>query len=92
MISYWLQFLILALAVYRVAHMIAREDGPWDVFARLRSRAGQRSWIARGLWCPLCIAFWLGFVAAAWLPWLGWAWYGAAALALSGVTLVLYKA
>lgn len=92
MIPLWLQFLLLGLAVYRVAHMVATEDGPADVFSRFRYRVGQRTWIGRGFHCPLCISFWLGFIVAALLPWAGWWWYGAQALALSGVTLVLYKA
>lgn len=89
--SYPLMLLVLALAVYRVAHMIGLEDGPFDLFATLRYRAGQTTWIGRGMHCPLCLSFWLGFVAALLLPWLGWIWYGVAALALSGVTVVLMK-
>lgn len=91
MIPFWLQFLLLVLAVYRVAHMVAMEDGPADVFSRLRYRIGQRGWIGRGVHCPLCISFWLGWLGALLLPWAGWAWYGVLALALSGVTLVLYR-
>lgn len=91
MIPLWLQFLLLGLGVYRVAHMVATEDGPWDVFSRWRYRIGQRSWVGRGFHCPLCISFWLGFGAAAVLPWYGWLWYIVFALALSGVTLVLYR-
>lgn len=67
--------LLAALAVYRVAFMIAREEGPWDIFDRLRARAallpvetvGNRTrphWIQRGLGCPLCISWWLALPAA----------------------------
>jgi hypothetical protein len=89
MIPLWLQYLLLALAVYRVAHMVALEDGPADAFARWRHRVGQRSWVGRGFHCPLCLSFWLGLLAALALPWTGWLWYGASSLALSGVTLAL---
>lgn len=91
MIPFWLQVLLLTLAVYRVAHMVAAEDGPADVFTRIRYRIGQRSWIGRGFHCPLCLSFWLAWPAAALLPWAGWLWYGVLALALSAVTLVLYR-
>lgn len=68
--------LIAALAVYRVSFMIAREDGPFDVFERLRLLAitryppettGNRTrphWIVRGISCPLCISWWLALPAA----------------------------
>jgi hypothetical protein len=68
--------IIAALAVYRVSYMIAREDGPFDVFERLRMAAithypletvGNRTrphWIVRGLSCPLCISWWLALPAA----------------------------
>ncbi len=88
--SYFL-FILLALAVYRVAHMISIEDGPFDLFAKLRYRAGQTTWVGRGMHCPSCLSFWLSFAAALLLPWLGWLWYGVQALALSGVTVVLSK-
>jgi len=58
-------FALSVLAVYRVSHMIANEDGPLDVFVFIRERAGQKSWIGRGLNCVLCISFWLSAIPAA---------------------------
>lgn len=65
------------LAVYRVAMMITREEGPFDVFDRLRAWASRLPstpdiqpnrlrphWIARGIACPLCVSFWLSLPAA----------------------------
>lgn len=71
---------IAALAVYRVAFMVAREEGPADVFDRLRLAAaklpseqvGNRTrahWIQRGLGCPLCISWWLALPAALCVSW-----------------------
>lgn len=58
-------YLILAiLATYRIAHMVAQEDGPFDVFSRIRSIPNPESWIARGLNCVLCISFWVSLLAA----------------------------
>lgn len=65
------------LGTYRAAFMVAREEGPFDVFDRLRARAQRLPsspdtqpnrlrphWVARGLACPLCVSFWLSLVAA----------------------------
>ena len=67
--------LFAAASVYRLAFMVAREEGPFDVFDRLRSLAGRLPstkegnrtrphWIQRGLGCPLCISWWLALPAA----------------------------
>jgi hypothetical protein len=81
------RFSLSALAVYRVAFLVAREDGPWGVFRRLRvstknSRAG-------GLFgCVNCLSVWISlplaaFVGHSWVEravaW--WALSGAAVLA-----------
>lgn len=82
-------FLAALLGVYRLSHMIAMEDGPFDVFANLRDRAGQATWIGRGLHCPLCISFWLS-LPMAWViavpPSLTLTWLG-----LAGGCLVLHR-
>ena len=57
-------FALSVLAVYRVSHMIANEDGPFDVFVFIREKAGQRNWIGRGLNCVLCISVWLSIIPA----------------------------
>lgn len=90
----WLTFLIAALATYRVASMVAEEEGPFSLFLKLRTKAAQRNipseknWIARGVRCPLCVSFWVGWVFA--IPFYqSPAQYAFTALALSGVTVVL---
>lgn len=82
-------FLLVALAVYRVARMLALEDGPVEIFAKWRYWLGQKSWVGRGFHCPLCISFWLGFMSAWLLNPAGPVWYVVVALALSGVTVFL---
>lgn len=63
----WL--LLAVLATYRVARMIASEDGPFEVFLHLRSWAHRRGgWIARGTQCILCLSFWLAWLAALLVP------------------------
>lgn len=58
--------LIAVLAVARVAYLIASEEGPFSVAARLRGLfdPDQRTWVGRGLNCPLCISFWLALLLA----------------------------
>jgi hypothetical protein len=82
-----IDLLLAALTVYRLATDLAWEDGPFDLFARLRgavmSRAGANSWLSSGVNCPICLSFWLSLPAAyLWgaLAWLGIA--GAVALAV----------
>lgn len=61
-----IDLMIAALAVYRIAHLVAFEDGPFDLFLRLRDRAmvrlGSNHWITVGMHCPLCISFWLAWL------------------------------
>lgn len=65
-----LAFVIAALAVYRLARLVALEEGPGHVFAHLRQRAttdydqdGEPAnfWGAL-LSCPLCLSVWLGLL------------------------------
>lgn len=58
-------FFLGALATYGTAYMITALDGPFDVFARLRHKAGrQQTWIERGIHCVICVSFWVGIVVA----------------------------
>ena len=75
-----LRLVLAVLAVYRFAHLIGLERGPWDLALRLRTavlnrygtaervrqygRSSYQHWIAEGITCPLCISFWLGVLAA----------------------------
>lgn len=63
-----LHFIAAALATYRAARMVTQEDGPADAFAELRARAGQATWIGRGLHCFLCTSFWAALPIAWLLP------------------------
>jgi hypothetical protein len=81
------QFVVAVLATWRVAHLVAREDGPSDVIVWLRTRAGN-SIVGRltdclhcvGLWVAMPFAWWLADTPARWLAaWLAIA--GGASLA-----------
>lgn len=64
-----LEIVLAVLAVYRVARMLAMEDGPFDVFANFRARFDpeQKTSLGRGINCPLCISWWLAAVPALWI-------------------------
>jgi hypothetical protein len=54
------------LSCWRVAHLVAREDGPFDVVLRARARAGD-STVGRLMDCPYCVSVWAAVPVAAWL-------------------------
>jgi hypothetical protein len=56
-------FLISLLATWRVSHLVWAEDGPWDVFAKLRSRAAGYGW--RVFDCFYCLSLWVALSVAA---------------------------
>ncbi|MDH4065384.1 MAG: DUF1360 domain-containing protein [Acidobacteriota bacterium] len=60
------QFVVAVLATWRVAHLVAREDGPFDVIVRVRARAGDTS-IGRLMDCPHCLGLWIAMPLAAWV-------------------------
>ena len=94
MIVFW--SVAAALAVYRVARMLAQEEGPFELFARARGLLdpNQRTWLGRGVNCPLCLSFWLGWLAAVAVavefP-LSVVEFVLLALALSGAATALYR-
>ena len=53
---YWLVLGILA--VWRITSLVGSEDGPWDVFAKLRNAAGD-GFFAKGLGCFYCLSLWV---------------------------------
>lgn len=72
-----IRLVLAVLAVYRVAHLIGLERGPFDVALRFRlaiarrfpavkqyGRASYQHWLAEGVTCPLCISFWLAGLGA----------------------------
>ncbi|MGH7155643.1 MAG: hypothetical protein ACREF3_17075 [Acetobacteraceae bacterium] len=90
--AFWPGFVVAALAVWRVTHLLAREDGPGMVLARLRTRLSGR-W-AGLMDCFHCLSLWVAAPPALAVPrpiepgWSGWllVW-----LALSGVACLLER-
>ena len=62
--SPWYGLVLGVLAVWRVTHLLGREDGPGQVLARLRARLGWGFW-GRLMDCFYCLSVW---VAAPFAP------------------------
>ena len=78
-LSFWSLFTVGAAATWRLAHLVAREDGPADVVFKIRLAAGQ-GLLAQAMDCFHCVALWVAAPlalavadsAATWLlAWLG---------------------
>jgi len=87
--GFWIRFVVAALATWRVTHLLALEDGPWDIIVRLRLRLG-RGFAGALMDCFNCLSLWIAalaalFVARRPLAWL-FAW-----LALSGAACLLER-
>ena len=92
-------FFYLGLAAWRLASLIANEDGPWMIFKRLRQRAEQ--WCNRykfcrelGLYelvtCEWCNSIWIGVGLTLLYLWIGETiFYLSLPLALSTVVIVI---
>jgi Protein of unknown function (DUF1360) len=92
-------FLYLGLAAWRLASLVANEDGPWLVFKRLRQRAEQwcknyRFCRELGLYelfsCEWCNSIWIGAGLTLLYLWIGETiLYLALPLALSTVVIII---
>lgn len=92
-------FFYLALAAWRLASLIANEDGPWQIFKRIRQQA--ELWCKRykfcselGLYelfgCEWCNSIWIGAGLTLLHLWMGETiLYVALPLALSTVVIVI---
>jgi len=84
------RFVLVSLAVWRVTHLLAEEDGPGDVVVRLRKRLGD-SIAGQAMDCFFCLSLWIAapfavLLAGDVLTW-GLMW-----LALSGAACLLQRA
>jgi hypothetical protein len=61
--SPWFRLILCVLATWRVSHLVASEDGPFDMIVRLRARAGD-GMLGRLMDCPYCLSLWIAAPAA----------------------------
>jgi hypothetical protein len=85
---YWL--IVGTLSVWRVTHLFAAEDGPWQLLAWFRRRAGV-GFFAGLLDCFYCLSLWIA-APVAWLIGESWKERALLWLALSGGAILLERA
>jgi len=81
--------LIAIFAVWRVTHLLAAEDGPADLMARLRDAAAAGP-LGRLLDCFYCLSLWIA-APFAWLIAADWRGGALTWLALSGAAVLLER-
>jgi hypothetical protein len=67
----FLEWILMVFATWRVAHLIAHEDGPFGVIAKLRLRAGNSEW-GRLMDCSYCLGLWIAATVMLWPSLHGW--------------------
>ena len=82
------RFTLAVLATWRVAHLVAFEDGPGEVLAVVRRRAP--AGISRMLDCIYCLSLWVSAPAALWITRDPLDWF-VTTLAISGAACVLER-
>jgi len=72
----WLRWLLAVLATYRLALLLAEDEGPFGIFRRVRARLGGYDYGPDGqpdtLWgrgsrCALCIGMYIAAMTALWI-------------------------
>jgi len=85
----YFQFAVALLAVWRITHLLSKEDGPFDLIFNLRKKIGQ-GFFATLLDCFYCLSIWTAIPFAIWLPFL--LQYGLQAILLKASFIVwLYR-
>lgn len=80
--SPWFRFIVAVLATWRLARLVAREDGPFELIVKLRERASG-GFAGQLMDCPYCLSLWIAIPFASTLADSALAWI-AAWLAISG--------
>ena len=81
----WFKFVIAGLAVWRLTHLLAHEDGPGDVFKRLR-----RVFPSKLLTCFFCLSVWIALPFAFFVTY-NWIERAVVWWALSGAAMIIEK-
>ena len=55
---FWFRFILAVLAVWRITHLLAEEDGPWGLVVKLRRRLGTGFW-GQLMDCFKCMSLWI---------------------------------
>jgi len=57
----WLCFVLAALAVWRVTHLLHAEDGPFDILVKIRT-AAKNGFLGKLLDCFYCLSIWIAAI------------------------------
>lgn len=70
-----IELFIISLAVWRLSSLLVVEDGPFDIFAQVRSRVGVKydemshpygtNVLSKMLSCIWCVSIWISFISCA---------------------------
>ena len=95
------RFIILALATWRISSLLCDEDGPWNIFSRLRNKVGVKyneqnelyasNEIAKIFTCLWCISYIVGGVVVVVYLLVPSSIYVFSALAFSSVSMLADK-
>lgn len=58
-------FILLSLVVWRLTHLLGKEDGPFDLVFRLRKKAGT-GFFGKLLDCFYCLSIWIALPLGIW--------------------------
>ena len=83
-------FLLSCLACWRLAHLLSKEDGPFDFVFLLRKKLG-KGFLGQLLDCFYCTSVWVAFPFAVWIG-IGWKEVLLTWAALSGAACLLEQA
>ncbi|MEO8712745.1 MAG: DUF1360 domain-containing protein [Parafilimonas sp.] len=84
-------YLILSVfAVWRLMHLLSKEDGPFDIIFIIRKKAGQ-GFLGKLMDCFYCLSIWIALPFGIWLG-QNWVEKILVWLALSGAACVLEQA
>jgi hypothetical protein len=59
-------FVIAALAIWRITHLLSKEDGPFDLVFKLRKQLGQ-GFFGNLLDCFYCLSMWVAIPFGIWV-------------------------
>ena len=84
-----IDFLLAVLATWRVTHLLAEEDGPWDAIYKMRAALGE-SVLGSLMDCFKCLSLWVAVPAAFFVTRTPAMWF-VVWLAISGAVCLLQR-
>ncbi len=63
---HWFYFITAALAVWRLTHLLGKEDGPFNIIFLIRQKAGT-GFFGNLLDCFYCLSIWIALPFGVWL-------------------------